>query len=131
MYGRIFAICFHFLKLLCLPTFSVLHKKKTTLNFKTMLCRVFSGYSTSHSRSSSLSEFSHRRNTSIGSASTGIASIPEPSEESDQTTAPPTAVAFCAAVPEHPSTPDRAASRSDRHCYHCLRYIHQALDAGY
>ncbi|ROL43479.1 Protein FAM102B [Anabarilius grahami] len=70
-----------------------------------------SGYSTSHSRSSSLSEFSHRRNTSIGSASTGIASIPEPSEESDQTTAPPTAVAFCAAVPEHPSTPDRAASR--------------------
>ncbi|XP_077076759.1 EEIG family member 2 isoform X2 [Siphateles boraxobius] len=67
-----------------------------------------SGYSTSHSRSSSLSEFSHRRNTSIGSASTGIASIPEPSEESDQTTAPPT---VCAAVPEHPSTPDRAASR--------------------
>ncbi|XP_016354893.1 EEIG family member 2 [Sinocyclocheilus anshuiensis] len=70
-----------------------------------------SGYSTSHSRSSSLSEFSHRRNTSIGSASTGIASIPEPSEESDQTTVPPTAPGVCAAVPEHPSTPDRAASR--------------------
>uniref|UniRef100_A0A671P0Q4 Protein FAM102B-like n=1 Tax=Sinocyclocheilus anshuiensis TaxID=1608454 RepID=A0A671P0Q4_9TELE len=70
-----------------------------------------SGYSTSHSRSSSLSEFSHRRNTSIGSASTGIASIPEPSEESDQTTVPPTAPGVCAAVPEHPSTPDRAANR--------------------
>uniref|UniRef100_A0A8C1KIK3 Family with sequence similarity 102 member Bb n=1 Tax=Cyprinus carpio TaxID=7962 RepID=A0A8C1KIK3_CYPCA len=71
-----------------------------------------SGYSTSHSRSSSLSEFSHRRNTSIGSASTGIASIPEPSEESElQTTVPPTAPGVCAAVPEHPSTPDRAASR--------------------
>uniref|UniRef100_A0A8C1HX79 Family with sequence similarity 102 member Bb n=1 Tax=Cyprinus carpio carpio TaxID=630221 RepID=A0A8C1HX79_CYPCA len=78
-----------------------------------------SGYSTSHSRSSSLSEFSHRRNTSIGSASTGIASIPEPSEESDRNTVPPTAPGVCAAVPEHPSTPDRAASRSDRHCYHC------------
>ncbi|KAL0164803.1 hypothetical protein M9458_040556, partial [Cirrhinus mrigala] len=50
------------------------------------------------------------RNTSIGSASTGIASIPEPSEESDQTTVPPTAPGVCAAVPEHPSTPDRAAS---------------------
>ncbi|XP_016391447.1 protein FAM102B-like [Sinocyclocheilus rhinocerous] len=70
-----------------------------------------SGYSTSHSRSSSLSEFSHRRNTSIGSASTGIASIPEPSEESDQTTVPPTAPGVCTAVPEHPSTPDRAANR--------------------
>ncbi|XP_051952109.1 protein FAM102B-like isoform X2 [Xyrauchen texanus] len=70
-----------------------------------------SGYSTGHSRSSSLSEFSHRRNTSVGSASTGIASIPEPSEESDQTTAPHTAPGVCAALPEHPSTPDRAASR--------------------
>ncbi|XP_059354495.1 EEIG family member 2-like [Carassius carassius] len=71
-----------------------------------------SGYSTSHSRSSSLSEFSHRRNTSIGSASTGIASIPEPSEESEiQTTVAPTTPGVRAAVPEHPSTPDRAASR--------------------
>ncbi|KAG8436586.1 hypothetical protein GDO86_007625 [Hymenochirus boettgeri] len=40
-----------------------------------------SGYSTGHSRSSSLSELSHRRNTSVGSTSTGIGSIPEPSEE--------------------------------------------------
>ncbi|XP_068096151.1 EEIG family member 2 isoform X2 [Hyperolius riggenbachi] len=40
-----------------------------------------SGYSTGHSRSSSLSELSHRRNTSVGSNSTGIGSIPEPSED--------------------------------------------------
>ncbi|KAM3914949.1 EEIG family member 2 isoform 2-T2 [Leptodactylus fuscus] len=40
-----------------------------------------SGYSTGHSRSSSLSELSHRRNTSVGSASTGIGSIPEPMED--------------------------------------------------
>lgn len=40
-----------------------------------------SGYSTGHSRSSSLSELSHRRNTSMGSASTGIGSIPEPNED--------------------------------------------------
>ncbi|KAI4882110.1 hypothetical protein NFI96_010741 [Prochilodus magdalenae] len=71
-----------------------------------------SGYSTSHSRSSSLSEFTHRRNTSVGSASTGIASIPEPSEENHSTTVPPAAASgACAALPEHPATPDRAASR--------------------
>ncbi|XP_072536790.1 EEIG family member 2 isoform X1 [Salminus brasiliensis] len=71
-----------------------------------------SGYSTGHSRSSSLSEFSHRRNTSVGSASTGIASIPEPSEENPSTTAPPAAASgACAALPEHPATPDRASNR--------------------
>uniref|UniRef100_A0A8C7G4B4 Family with sequence similarity 102 member Bb n=1 Tax=Oncorhynchus kisutch TaxID=8019 RepID=A0A8C7G4B4_ONCKI len=41
-----------------------------------------SGYSTGHSRSSSLSECTHRRNTSVGSASTGIASILEGDRES-------------------------------------------------
>ncbi|XP_010005088.1 PREDICTED: protein FAM102B [Chaetura pelagica] len=40
-----------------------------------------SGYSTCHSRSSSLSELCHRRNTSVGSTSTGIGSILEPCEE--------------------------------------------------
>ncbi|KAM4641434.1 EEIG family member 2 [Discoglossus pictus] len=40
-----------------------------------------SGYSTGHSRSSSLSELSHRRNMSVGSSSTGIGSIPEPNED--------------------------------------------------
>lgn len=42
-----------------------------------------SGYSTSHSRSSSFSELSHKRNTSVGSTSTGIGSIPEPCEGDD------------------------------------------------
>ncbi|XP_031431224.1 protein FAM102B-like isoform X2 [Clupea harengus] len=55
---------------------------------------AITGYSTGHSRSSSVSETSHRRNTSVGSASTGIASIPEPNEPAQQ-----------------PGTPDRGANR--------------------
>lgn len=55
-----------------------------------------SGYSTGHSRSSSMSDFSHRRNHSVGSASTGIGSIPEPSEERDRESR------TCPALPEHP-----------------------------
>ncbi|OPJ77234.1 protein FAM102B isoform B [Patagioenas fasciata monilis] len=42
-----------------------------------------SGYSTCHSRSSSLSELCHRRNLSVGSTSTGIGSILEPCEEAE------------------------------------------------
>ncbi|XP_074859086.1 EEIG family member 2 [Carettochelys insculpta] len=42
-----------------------------------------SGYSTCHSRSSSVSDLCHRRNTSVGSTSTGIGSILEPSEETE------------------------------------------------
>ncbi|XP_039342131.1 protein FAM102B isoform X2 [Mauremys reevesii] len=42
-----------------------------------------SGYSTCHSRSSSFSDLSHRRNTSVGSTSTGIGSILEPCEETE------------------------------------------------
>ncbi|NWU71687.1 F102B protein, partial [Pterocles burchelli] len=42
-----------------------------------------SGYSTCHSRSSSLSELCHRRNTSVGSTSTGIGSILEPCEATE------------------------------------------------
>ncbi|XP_075278345.1 EEIG family member 2 isoform X5 [Opisthocomus hoazin] len=41
------------------------------------------GYSTCHSRSSSLSELCHRRNTSVGSNSTRIGSILEPCEETE------------------------------------------------
>ncbi|XP_028823663.1 protein FAM102B-like [Denticeps clupeoides] len=47
-----------------------------------------SGYSTGHSRSSSVSDSTHRRSTSVGSTSTGIASIPEPSEPPQQTGTP-------------------------------------------
>ncbi|KFO88674.1 Protein FAM102B, partial [Buceros rhinoceros silvestris] len=42
-----------------------------------------SGYSTCHSRSSSLTDLCHRRNTSVGSTSTGIGSILEPCEETE------------------------------------------------
>ncbi|XP_037260129.1 protein FAM102B isoform X1 [Falco rusticolus] len=42
-----------------------------------------SGYSTCHSRSSSLSDLCHRRNASVGSTSTGIGSILEPCEETE------------------------------------------------
>ncbi|XP_024862651.1 protein FAM102B isoform X2 [Kryptolebias marmoratus] len=76
----------------------------------------YSGYSTGHSRSSSMSEFSHRRNHSVGSASTGIGSIPEPSEERESRPHP--------ALPEHPAptgttsnpsgTPVRSASSCER-----------------
>ncbi|KAM7409220.1 hypothetical protein PAMA_000943 [Pampus argenteus] len=73
-----------------------------------------SGYSTGHSRSSSMSEFSHRRNHSVGSASTGIGSLPEPSEDRDGRP--------CPALPEHPAptssnptgTPVRSASSCER-----------------
>lgn len=79
-------------------------------------CPCLSGYSTGHSRSSSMSEFSHRRNHSVGSASTGIGSIPEPSEDRESRT--------CPALPEHPTssaapgnapgTPVRSASSCER-----------------
>uniref|UniRef100_A0A3P8T8C3 Family with sequence similarity 102 member Bb n=1 Tax=Amphiprion percula TaxID=161767 RepID=A0A3P8T8C3_AMPPE len=62
-----------------------------------------SGYSTGHSRSSSMSEFSHRRNHSVGSASTGIGSIPEPNEERESRP--------CPALPEHP-VPTASSSNS-------------------
>ncbi|XP_066481131.1 EEIG family member 2 isoform X2 [Tiliqua scincoides] len=42
-----------------------------------------SGYSTCHSRSSSFSDPCHKRNTSVGSTSTGIGSILEPCEETE------------------------------------------------
>ncbi|POI21058.1 hypothetical protein CIB84_015195, partial [Bambusicola thoracicus] len=41
------------------------------------------GYSTCHSRSASLSELCHRRNASVGSASTGTGSILQPCEETE------------------------------------------------
>ncbi|XP_069497971.1 EEIG family member 2 isoform X2 [Ambystoma mexicanum] len=62
-----------------------------------------SGYSTSHSRSSSFSELSHKRNTSVGSTSTGIGSIPEPCEV-DESKFPET----------NPSTPDKERSPSEK-----------------
>lgn len=76
------------------------------------------GYSTGHSRSSSLSELTHKRNPSAGSASTGIASIPEPREdrgtergEKEAHSTPPVSVT-CAyfPVPEYPPTPTKSSA---------------------
>lgn len=61
-----------------------------------------SGYSTDHSCTSSMTELSHRRNLSVGSASTGIGSLPEPSE--DRESRPPSS------LPQH-FTPSHSASR--------------------
>ncbi|KAL1022753.1 hypothetical protein UPYG_G00031870 [Umbra pygmaea] len=108
-----------------------------------------SGYSTGHSRSSSLSEYTHRRNTSVGSSSTGIASIPEPSEDPRESRdqresrergerdarmgmGPPTAgVSACTALPEHPTsssntssctgTPVKSTSSSERLNRHMVK----------
>ncbi|XP_048845133.1 protein FAM102B-like [Brienomyrus brachyistius] len=63
-----------------------------------------SGYSTDHSRSSSMSELTHRRNTSVGSASTGIGSIPEPSDEREPRAGPQLSV----------GTPIKSTSSSER-----------------
>ncbi|KAG5286550.1 hypothetical protein AALO_G00016120 [Alosa alosa] len=68
-----------------------------------------SGYSTGHSRSSSLTELTHKRNTSVGSASTGVGSMPEASEERESKSVPPTSAA-CALVPEYLGTPHKSAS---------------------
>ncbi|XP_036409702.1 protein FAM102B-like isoform X1 [Megalops cyprinoides] len=81
-----------------------------------------SGYSTGHSRSSSLSELTltHRRNTSVDSASTGIASILEPSEDREPRTGLPTAV-VCASIPGHLGTPVKSASSSERLSRHAVK----------
>ncbi|XP_041804650.1 protein FAM102B-like [Chelmon rostratus] len=66
-----------------------------------------SGYSSNYS---SLTDLSHRRSASGGSASTGIGSILEPSDhqgergERESRTTPPFS-ATCHPAPEHPSTP--------------------------
>uniref|UniRef100_A0A671K4S5 Protein FAM102B-like n=1 Tax=Sinocyclocheilus anshuiensis TaxID=1608454 RepID=A0A671K4S5_9TELE len=65
----------------------------------------FSGYSTGHSCSSSLTELSHRRNLSVGSASTGIGSLPEPSEDRESRTP----------LPQHLATPSHSGITANRH----------------
>ncbi|KAH0500910.1 Protein FAM102B [Microtus ochrogaster] len=60
-----------------------------TSSYASQQSKVSGRYSTGHSRSSSFSEFCHRRNTSVGSTSTGVESILEPCDENEQTTAEP------------------------------------------
>ncbi|MBN3287952.1 F102B protein, partial [Polyodon spathula] len=79
-----------------------------------------SGYSTGHSRSSSLCELSHRRNTSVGSASTGIGSIPEPSGECSPRAGHAAAGAASAPMPEH-LTSVKSGSSSERLCRHAVK----------
>ncbi|XP_077078113.1 EEIG family member 2 isoform X1 [Siphateles boraxobius] len=62
-------------------------------------------YSTGHSRSSSLTELSHRRNLSAGSASTGIGSLPEPSEVRESRTP----------LPQDLATPSHSGITANRH----------------
>ncbi|XP_054420712.1 EEIG family member 2 isoform X2 [Pteronotus mesoamericanus] len=59
-----------------------------TSSYASQQSRV-SGYSSCHSRSSSFSEACHRRNTSVGSTSTGIESTLEPCDEVEQKGAEP------------------------------------------
>lgn len=77
-----------------------------SINFSVFLpCPV--GYSSNHS---SLTDLSHRRSASGGSASTGIGSILEPGDqqgergERESRTTPPTSATYHH-VPEHLSTP--------------------------
>uniref|UniRef100_A0A3Q3DJP2 Family with sequence similarity 102 member Bb n=1 Tax=Hippocampus comes TaxID=109280 RepID=A0A3Q3DJP2_HIPCM len=74
-----------------------------------------SGYSTGHSRSSSMSDFSHRRNHSVGSTSTGIGSIPEPSEERDRESRTcPALASSCERLNRHPVKQDSMESQLKR-----------------
>ncbi|KAI4809877.1 protein FAM102B-like [Trematomus bernacchii] len=61
-----------------------------------------SGYSSNHS---SLTDLCHRRSGSGGSASTGIGSILEPSDQQGESRTTPPACATCQHASEHPSTP--------------------------
>ncbi|XP_066508974.1 EEIG family member 2-like [Hoplias malabaricus] len=74
-----------------------------------------SGYSTSHSRSSSLSELSHKRNVSVGSASLGVGSLPEASDDRQSVLSHPTTSAV--SDPQHLNCSSHCTStdRANRH----------------
>ncbi|XP_028987082.1 EEIG family member 2-like isoform X2 [Betta splendens] len=80
-----------------------------TNSYASQLSKI-SGYSSNHS---SLTDLSHRRSASGGSASTGIGSILEPGDqqtekgERESRTTPPVS-ASCHHAAEHPSTPSKA-----------------------
>ena len=81
-------------------------------NHKNNVCGCFSlvfrpvGYSSNHS---SLTDLSHRRSASGGSASTGIGSIMEPSDQQGESRTSPSVSA-----PERPSTP----AKVHRYCFY-------------
>ncbi|XP_030258313.1 protein FAM102B-like isoform X2 [Sparus aurata] len=63
------------------------------------------GYSSNHS---SLTDLSHRRSASGGSASTGIGSILEPGDQQGESRTTPPVSAACSYASEYPSTPVKA-----------------------
>lgn len=63
------------------------------------------GYSSNHS---SLTDLSHRRSASGGSASTGIGSILEPGDQQGESRTTPPVPAACSYASEYPSTPVKA-----------------------
>lgn len=63
------------------------------------------GYSSNHS---SLTDLSHRRSASGGSASTGIGSILEPGDQQGESRTTPPVSAACSSASEYPSTPVKA-----------------------
>ncbi|XP_003223647.1 EEIG family member 2 [Anolis carolinensis] len=77
-----------------------------------------SGYSTCHSRSSSISDLCHKRNTSEGSTSTGVGSILEPCEEAEFKKSDKVEVSMKEEVPEknnrHPVKQDSVESQLKR-----------------
>ncbi|XP_062843643.1 EEIG family member 2-like isoform X2 [Trichomycterus rosablanca] len=81
-----------------------------TSSYASQLSKL-SDYSTSHSCSSSLTELSHKRNMSVGSASIGVGSLPE---IEDRKTFPPHPTHSTASEPQnlasllHPNSTDRA-----------------------
>ncbi|XP_072524764.1 EEIG family member 2 [Salminus brasiliensis] len=77
-----------------------------------------SGYSTSHSRSSSLTELSHKRNMSVDSGSIGVGSLPESSDDRESTLCQSTYSA--ASDPQHPCSPSHCSS-TDRAYRHLLK----------
>ncbi|XP_026229856.1 protein FAM102B-like [Anabas testudineus] len=93
-------------KSVSVPEELVVHGHSRTSSYASQQSKI-SGYSSDHS---SLTDLSHRRSASGGSASTGIGSILEPGDqqtekgERESRTTPPVS-ATCHHATEHPSTP--------------------------
>uniref|UniRef100_A0A3Q1IT15 C2 NT-type domain-containing protein n=1 Tax=Anabas testudineus TaxID=64144 RepID=A0A3Q1IT15_ANATE len=108
----ILSLCCDFLfletstKSVSVPEELVVHGHSRTSSYASQQSKI-SGYSSDHS---SLTDLSHRRSASGGSASTGIGSILEPGDqqtekgERESRTTPPVS-ATCHHATEHPSTP--------------------------
>ncbi|XP_042354451.1 protein FAM102B-like [Plectropomus leopardus] len=88
-------------KSVSVPEELVAYGHSRTPSYASQLSKI-SGYSSNHS---SLTDLCHRRSASGGSASTGIGSIMEPSDQQGESRTTPPVSAACHHGPEHPSTP--------------------------